>query len=48
MADTGEHLVAGAETATAGDERPLRLLAGILIALAIGALLIWLVSLAVG
>ena len=48
LADTGEHLVAGAETATGGDERPLRLLAGILIALAIGALLIWLVSLAVG
>ncbi len=48
LADTGEHLVAGGAGAMAGDERPLRLLAGILIALAIGALLIWLVSLAVG
>jgi hypothetical protein len=44
LADTGEHLLAPeAESA----ENPARLLAGILIALAIGALVIWLVSLAV-
>jgi hypothetical protein len=45
LADTGEQLVV-AETA-APQERPMRLLLGILAALAIGALVIWLVSLAV-
>lgn len=44
LADTGEHLVANSG-ADAGGEQPLRLLAGILIALAIGALLVWIVSL---
>jgi len=46
LADTGEHLIANAGAEPVG-ERPLRLLAGILIALAIGALLIWVVSLLV-
>jgi hypothetical protein len=46
LADTGEHLIAAAGT-DQGGERPLRLLVGLLIALAIGALLIWLVSLVV-
>jgi hypothetical protein len=45
LADTGEHLLPAAD---GPDERPLRLLAGILIALAVGALLIWLVSLTLG
>jgi hypothetical protein len=40
LAGTGEHQL---DPATA-DEQPLRLLAGILIALAIGALLVWLIS----
>jgi len=43
LADTGEHLVANSGVDTG--ERPLRLLAGILIALAIGAVLVWIVSL---
>ena len=43
LADTGEQLVApGTETP---DERPVRLLLGMLAALALGALLVWLVSL---
>jgi hypothetical protein len=45
LADTGEHLLPAPEEP---GERPLRLLAGILIALAAGALVIWLVSLALG
>ena len=46
LADTGEHLLPA--TGDDGAERPLRLLAGILIALAIGALVIWAISLVVG
>ena len=46
LADTSEHPVpAGGDE---GGERPLRLLLGILVALAVGAVLIWLVSLLVG
>jgi hypothetical protein len=42
LADTGEQLIAGVPQGT--DERPLRLLIGILVALAFGALLVWVVS----
>ncbi len=45
LTDTGEQLLP--PDPTAGGERPLRLALGILIALAIGALLIWLVSLGI-
>jgi hypothetical protein len=45
LADTGEQQIAA--DPAAGDERPLRLAAGILIALAIGALVVWAVSLLV-
>ena len=46
LAGTDEHLLPA--DPTAGDERPVRLLLGILVALAVGALLIWLISLAIG
>jgi hypothetical protein len=46
LADTGEQPIPAG--AGAGDERPLRLLLGILVALAAGALFVWLVSLLVG
>jgi hypothetical protein len=46
LADTGEHLVDRPEPDDAG--YPLRLLIGILVALAAGALVIWLVSTQVG
>ena len=45
LAHSGEHLIAEAEPV---GERPLRLLAGILVALAIGALVVWGISLLVG
>ena len=45
LADTGEQLVEGAVGPADGGERPLRLLVGMLIALAIGALIVWAVSL---
>ena len=42
LADTGEQLIAG-QAAEAPDERPLRLMLGILVALAAGAGLVWVV-----
>jgi hypothetical protein len=45
LADTGEELIPAPD---AGAERPLRLLVGILVALALGALLLWAVSKLVG
>ena len=47
LADTGEHLV-DPNAPSVADERPVRLLLGILAALAIGALLIWLAYTALG
>ena len=47
LADTGEHLV-DHNAPTDADERPVRLLLGILAALAVGALLVWLVYTALG
>ena len=46
LADTGEQLIEDGSRAAPG-ERPLRLLVGILVALAVGALFVWLVSLLV-
>ena len=46
LADTGEQLIEDGSRAVPG-ERPLRLLVGILVALAVGALFVWLVSLLV-
>ena len=47
LADTGEHPV-DPNAPTEADERPLRLMLGILAALAVGALLVWLVYTALG
>jgi hypothetical protein len=47
LAETGEHLVDGQDATADAATTPLRLLAGILIALAIGALVVWVISLAV-
>jgi hypothetical protein len=47
LADTGEHLV-DPNAPTDADERPLRLMLGILAALAIGTLLVWLAYSALG
>src|SRR5436190_16842360 len=46
LADTGEHLLAGGDSSQPGVQ-PLRLLAGMLVALGVGAVLVWLVSLIV-
>lgn len=47
LADTGEHIV-DPNAPSSADEQPVRLLLGILAALAIGALLVWLVFSALG
>ncbi len=48
LADTGEEPQLAGGPASAAEERPLPLLVGILIALALGALLVWVVSLLIG